>query len=195
MGQRLASDDDLMQAAAAGDPTAFSELTERHRGWVRSLMFAFVRDAEQADDLTQDAFCRAFQHLDGYEPQGHFTAWLKRIAINRAKDFLRRQKQATVVPLHECEEAPATDRRGDPLAALASGALRDDLRSAIEALPDEQRLAVVMYYFGDMSLQDIGWALQCPVGTVKSRLFYALRRVRQTLTTMWDEEGDPDNDR
>src|SRR5438445_9798234 len=167
MRHRLASDDDLMQAAAAGDPTAFSELTERHRGWVRSLMFAFVRDAEQADDLTQDAFCRAFQHLDGYEPQGHFTAWLKRIAINRAKDFLRRQKQATVVPLHECEEPPATDRRGDPLAALATGALRDDLRSAIERLPDEQRLALIMYYFGDMSLQDIGWALQCPVGTVK----------------------------
>ena len=77
----------------------------------------------------------------------------------------------------------------------ATGALRDDLRNAIERLPDEQRLALIMYYFGDMSLQDIGWALQCPVGTVKSRLFYALRRVRQTLTTMWDEEGDPDNDR
>ena len=91
-------------------------------------MIAFVHNAEQAEDLTQDAFCRAFQHVDGYDPQGHFTAWLKRIAINLAKDCLRRQKQATFVPLHEWEEAPATDRRGDPLAALATGALRDDLR-------------------------------------------------------------------
>jgi len=195
MRQRLGSDDDLMQSAAGGDTAAFSEIVNRHQGWVRSLMTAFVHNAEQADDLTQDAFCRAFQHLDGYDPQGHFTAWLKRIAINLAKDFLRRQKQATFVPLHEWEEAPATDRRGDPVAALATGALRDDLRGAIDRLPDEQRLALVMYYFGDMSLQDIAWALQCPVGTVKSRLFYALRRVRQTLMTMWDEEGDPDNDR
>jgi RNA polymerase sigma-70 factor (ECF subfamily) len=194
MRQRLTSDDDLMQAAAAGDRAAFSEIVKRHQGWVRSLMIAFVHNADQADDLTQDAFCRAFQNVEGYDPQGQFTAWLKRIAINRAKDFLRRQKQATFVPLHEWEEMPATDRRGDPIAALATGALRDDLRAAIEGLPDEQRLALVMYYFGDMSLQDIGWALKCPVGTVKSRLFYALRRVRQRLTTLWDEEGDPDND-
>src|SRR5205823_7600028 len=159
MRQRLTSDDDLMQAAAAGDAEAFSEIVKRHQGWVRSLMVAFVHHAEQAEDLTQDAFCRAFQHVGAYDPQGHFTAWLKRIAINRAKDFLRRQKQATFVPLHEWEDAPAIDRHGDPVAALASGVLRDDLRSAIERLPEEQRLAVVMYYFGDMSLQDIGWAL------------------------------------
>ena len=63
MCQRLASDDDLMQAAAAGDPEAFSEIVKRHQGWVRSLMIAFVHNAEQADDLTQDAFCRAFQHV------------------------------------------------------------------------------------------------------------------------------------
>ena len=65
MRQRLGSDDDLMRAAAGGDPAAFSEIVNRHQAWVRSLMIAFVHNAEQADDLTQDAFCRAFQHLDG----------------------------------------------------------------------------------------------------------------------------------
>jgi RNA polymerase sigma-70 factor, ECF subfamily len=190
MGQRLASDDDLMQAAADGNAAAFSELMQRHRSWVRSLMITFVRDAEQADDLTQEAFCRVFQHRDGYDAQGQFVAWLKRIAVNLAKDYLRRQKQASFVPLDEWEELPATDRRCDPLAALASGVLREDLRAAIEALPDDQRLPVVMHYFGDMSIQDIAWAMKCPVGTVKSRLFYALRRVRGTLTALWDEEGD-----
>jgi RNA polymerase sigma-70 factor, ECF subfamily len=190
MCQRLASDDNLMQAAAEGDEGAFGELMRRHQGWVRALMMTFVRDAEQADDLTQEAFCRIYQHRDGYDAQGHFTAWLKRIAANLAKDYLRKQKQATLVPLDEWEELPATDRRCDPLAALASGVLRDDLRAAIEGLPDEQRLPVVMHYFGDMSLQDIAWAMKVPVGTVKSRLFYALRRVRGTLTALWDEEGD-----
>src|SRR5438067_12146619 len=128
MCQRLASDDNLMHAAAGGDEGAFAELMRRHQGWVRALMITFVRDAEQADDLTQEAFCRVYQHRDGYDAQGHFTAWLKRIAANLAKDYLRKQKQATLVPLEEWEALPATDRRCDPLAALASGVLRDDLR-------------------------------------------------------------------
>jgi RNA polymerase sigma-70 factor (ECF subfamily) len=187
---RLASDDNLMKLAADGDQAAFGELLRRHQAWVRALMMTFVRDEAQADDLTQEAFCRVYQHRNGYDAQGHFTAWLKRIAANLAKDHLRKQKQATLVPLEEWEELPATDRRGDPLAALASGVLRDDVRAAIERLPDEQRLPVVMHYFGDMSLQDIAWAMRVPVGTVKSRLFYALRRVRGTLTALWDEEGD-----
>jgi RNA polymerase sigma-70 factor, ECF subfamily len=190
MCQRLASDDNLMQAAAEGDEAAFGELMRRHQGWVRAVMMTFVHNPEQAEDLTQEAFCRVFQHREDYDAQGHFTAWLKRIAANLAKDHLRRQKQASFVPLEEWEELPATDRRCDPMASLASGVLRDDLRAAIEALPDDQRLAVVMHYFGDMGLQDIAWAMKVPVGTVKSRLFYALRRVRGTLTALWGEEGD-----
>jgi RNA polymerase sigma-70 factor, ECF subfamily len=189
MCHRSASDDDLMQATAGGDPAAFTELVQRHRGWVRSLMIAFVRSEAPAEDLTQEAFCRAYQHADTYAARGHFVAWLKRIAVNLAKDFLRKQGRADCLPFHECEETAIADHRFDPMMALASGALRDEVRGAIQGLPDEQRLAMVMYYFGDMSLQDIAWAMKCPVGTVKSRLFYALRRVRQTLTEQW-EEGD-----
>ena len=71
-------------------------------------------------------------------------------------------------------------------------AQREELLLLLKTLADEQRLTMVMHYFGDMSLQDIAWALKCPVGTVKSRLFYALRRVRATLTARWQqEEGDP----
>src|SRR5439155_5824701 len=116
---------------------------------------------------------------DTYAARGHFVAWLKRIGVNLAKDYLRKQGHMAYVPFHECEETAIADHRFDPLMALASGALRDDLRAAIQALPDEQRLAMVMHYFGDMTLQDIAWAMKCPVGTIKSRLFYALRRVRQ----------------
>lgn len=186
MRLRLASDDDLMQAAAGGDEDAFSELMRRHQSWVRSLMYSFARDHDQAEDLTQEVFCRAYRHAESYDPQGYFVAWLKRIAVNLAKDFLRKRKQATLMPLHELDDTLLEDRRFDPAAALASEVLRDDLRGVIQTLPDEQRLALVMHYFGDMSLQDIAWAMKCPVGTVKSRLFYALRRVRQALTTKWE---------
>jgi RNA polymerase sigma-70 factor (ECF subfamily) len=77
------------------------------------------------------------------------------------------------------------------MAALTSGVMREELRAAIQRLPDEQRLPLVMHYFGDMSLPDIAWAMKCPVGTIKSRLFYGLRRVRQALAEEWqaDEGG------
>jgi RNA polymerase sigma-70 factor (ECF subfamily) len=107
---------------------------------------------------------------------------VKRIAANLAKDALRKQKQLTILSSDSLEEVATEEHRIDPMEALTLGVLRDELRSAIQSLPDEQRLALVMHYFGDMSLQDIAWAMRCPVGTVKSRLFYALRRVREALT-------------
>jgi RNA polymerase sigma-70 factor, ECF subfamily len=187
-----ASDDDLMQAAHGGEEAAFSELVRRHRSWVRWLMLAFVRDEDQAEDLTQEAFCRVYQHAGEYRPQGNFPAWMKRIAINLARDYLRRQRRATLISLSGIEDSVEDIQPFDPAEALASDVLRQELRDAIQSLPDEQRLALVMHYFGDMSLQDIAWVLKCPVGTVKSRLFYALRRVRATLTARWEnEEGDP----
>lgn len=91
------------------------------------------------------------------------------------------------------DETSYEDNHFDPAAALASEVLHKDLRAAIHALPDEQRLALVMHYFGDMSLQDIAWAMKCPVGTVKSRLFNGLRRVRKTLTEKWEKEEGGEN--
>lgn len=192
MPRTTASDDDLMRAARMGEEAAFAELVQRHRGWVRWLMLAFVGNADQAEDLTQEAFCRVYERVHDFRPEGSFPAWMKRIAINLARDYLRRQRRATMISLSGCEEALVDEQGLDPMGALESGVLREELRDAIQRLPDEQRLALVMHYFGDMSLQDIAWAQKCPVGTVKSRLFYALRRVRATLTAQWEnEEGDP----
>jgi RNA polymerase sigma-70 factor (ECF subfamily) len=190
MPRQFASDDELMQAAARGEEEAFAALVHRHRGWVQRLMRAIVQDEEQAEDLTQEAFCRVYRHLDDYEPQGSFVAWLKRIAANRAKDFLRKRRKETLVPLCEVEQTLAAGSYGDPMAALASGLVNEEVRAAIQALPDDQRLPVVMHYFGQMGVSEIAWAMKCPVGTIKSRLFYGLRRVRQTLTERmsWTEE-------
>jgi RNA polymerase sigma-70 factor, ECF subfamily len=189
MPPRAASDDELVQAAAGGDDAAFSELMRRHRQWVCVLMRAFVHDPEQAEDLAQEAFCRVYRHAGDYTAQGSFIPWLKRIAVNLAKDELRKQRKASLVSLTEIEETLVSDKQSDPMAALASGVMREELREAIQRLPDEQRLALVMHYFGDMSLPDIAWAMQCPVGTIKSRLFYGLRRVRLTLTEQSEADG------
>jgi RNA polymerase sigma-70 factor (ECF subfamily) len=187
--KRIASDDELMEAAAGGDRTAFTELVSRHRDWVRSLAFAFVRDEGHAEDLAQEAFCRVYNRLQGYVPEGKFVPWLKRVAINLSRDALRKGKRRCDAPWDDLGEDRPDPGAPDPLEALASEALNADLRAALELLPDEQRLALAMHYFGNMSLRDIAWAMKCPVGTVKSRLFNGLRRVRQTLTERWETEA------
>ena len=113
------------------------------------------------------------------------------IAINAATDFLQKERKFIAVGLEDIEKALADERWSSPVAELLRSTLREEVRTAIQSLPDDQRLVVVMKYFGDMSLQDIAWALKCPLGTVKSRLFYALRHVRQIFTGDQEQEGGP----
>src|SRR5262249_23278598 len=117
MPTRIASDDELMQAVAAGNQ-AFAELQRRHRSRVLRLIRAFVHDAQQAEDLTQEVFCRLHTHVDSYAASGQFIPWLKRLAINLAKNFLRRQRQRPLVPLDECENQRSQDERLDPMVVL-----------------------------------------------------------------------------
>jgi RNA polymerase sigma-70 factor, ECF subfamily len=182
MWQRTATDDTLMQAVSEGDEVAFSELMRRHRRQVCQLLRVFTQDREQAEDLAQEVFARVHRHAGDYTAQGRFPIWLKRITINLAKNFLK-QKRGACVPLDEGgAEEGITDNRFDPMAVLMSKGIREEVRATIEALPDEQRLTLVMRYFGDMSVKDIAWAMKCPEGTVKSRLFHGLKRIRESVT-------------
>jgi RNA polymerase sigma factor (sigma-70 family) len=185
------SDDALMQAVARNEGDAFRTLMQRHQSWVFSLLVAIVRNQQHAEDLAQEVFLRARQHAGNYTSQGEFASWLKRIAINAATDSLRKERKFIVVGLEDIEKSLADERCASPVAALLASTLREEVRTAIQSLPNDQRLVVVMRYFGDMSLQDIAWALKCPLGTVKSRLFYALRRIRQNFTPDQEHEGGP----
>jgi RNA polymerase sigma factor (sigma-70 family) len=100
-------------------------------------MRAFAHDDEQAEDLTQEAFCRVHQHAGNYAAQRNFVAWLKRIAVNLAKDFLRKQRQAPIGSLNELEETQADDNHFDPMAVLTSEMLHKDLRAAKANHPED----------------------------------------------------------
>jgi RNA polymerase sigma-70 factor (ECF subfamily) len=186
-----AADADRADRATADQ--AFTELVRRHRPRVQRLVNAYVRNTEQAEDLTQEVFCRLYQHAGSYVHQGCFVAWLRRIAMNLAKNFLRRQRQTTWVPLTELSESEERmalgygdrhtniggDRRFDPVAALESSVLKEEVRTALWTLPDEQRQALVLRYFAGLSVAEIARVSACPEGTVKSRLSYGVRRLRQ----------------
>lgn len=186
-------DDVLMQAIAKGDEKAFAELVTRHRVWLYALICAIIQDEEQAKDLTQEALARIHRAAPNYVPQGNFVAWAKRIAVNLARNYLQQRRRMTLVSLSELAEENLQDDSNPMQLFLAKG-LREEVRTAIQSLPEEQRLAVIMRYFGDMSLQDIAWALHVPEGTIKSRLFHALRRIRITLETLWSTESEANSE-
>jgi RNA polymerase sigma-70 factor (ECF subfamily) len=148
-----------------------------------------VHDDDLAEDLTQEVFCKIFRGARAYRPMGAFAPWLKQVAANLARDAIRRKQRTPETPLEEV--APGWEPAGpDWAVALESEWLRADLKAAIGELPDEQRLTLVMHFFGGMTLADIAWALQCPEGTIKSRLWYGLRRVRAALMQQWAREKD-----
>ena len=188
MGQHV-SDDALIAAVQQGDPTAFTQLVQRHWAWVCRLITAIVHDHAHAEDVAQEVFCQLYHHLDNYTPQGKFVAWLKRLTVNRARNFLRDQGRAIALGSPVPLDHAITDHVSDPQTIMTSHLLQQEVRAALQALPDEQRQVIVWHYFGGQSVQAIAAALHCPIGTVKSRLFSGRRHMRQALLTLW-AEGD-----
>jgi RNA polymerase sigma factor (sigma-70 family) len=176
------TDDELMAALASGRSEALCELIRRHRSWVLNLLRGLTGDGDQAEDLTQEVFTRVHRYAAGYSGNGTFPAWVRRIATNLAMTFLERRKRGNLVGLSELDEEIDRDERLDPMAAAMASGVRRELRDAVRGLPEAQRMAVVMRYFGDMSLQDIALAMDCAEGTVKSRIFHGLRRLRKQMT-------------
>jgi RNA polymerase sigma-70 factor (ECF subfamily) len=180
------SDDELIQAMRAGDATAFDQLQQRHWGWVYRLMMAMVKDAQQAEDLAQETFLRVYRHLSDYTAGGQFVAWLKRIAVNLAKNYLRDQRRTQRILQVEAVELDRGTSDLDPQVIFSSHLLRQEIQTALRTLNDEQQQVLLLYYFSGMSVEAIAAQLQCSVGTVKSRLFYGRRQVRQALLAIWE---------
>ena len=199
--EQRASDDELIQAIGNGDRSAFAQLVQCHRPWVWHLITAIVHDHAYAEDITQEVFYQVYQHLDGYLPQGKFVAWLKRIAVNRARNFLRDHGREIAAGAHILPAPTAGDKDLDPQVVLMSHLLRQEVRAALEALNEEQRHVLVRHYFGGQSIQAIAESLHCPAGTVKSRLFNGRRQLRQTLLALGigfdkhNQEGVHDDER
>lgn len=192
-------DDTLIQAAQNGDRAAFALLLRRHREWVFRLLHAIIQDGDRAEDLTQEVFWRVYLRLGDYIPCGKFAPYLKRVAVNAARNSLRdRRCQARrEIPIEEMVLGTEGGRLTDPAAILSSRLLQEEVRTAIETLSEEQRQVVTLYYFGGRSVESIADTLCCPVGTVKSRLFHGRRHLRRALqeTEEKNTEAQHENER
>ena len=202
----MSADRDLVRRLLVRDPgaaRAFDALHERYAVHVRRHVLRMVRDAEAAEDLTQEAFLRIWTRAEQWDERGSFKSWLLRIATNLTLNYLRSRKRRPQQPLEpilptwdvddEADLAPSwlVDRASlGPEAALELSELRGAVTKLLNALPEEKREVLWLAQGADMSIGDIAEALDIPEGTVKSRLHYARRRLAEQWEVMkgeWEE--------
>jgi RNA polymerase sigma-70 factor, ECF subfamily len=165
----------LIARAAAGDRGATRALYEAHVSRVYRLAFRMSGDADLARDLTQDVFVRVFRRLDRFRGESAFTTWLHRVAVTTCLNGLRKVRR-----LRE-REVPLLEHHHDTAARSVDLAMRQALATAIEALPDELRVVLVMHAIEGYTHAEVAEALGIAEGTSKSREFEARKRLRRAL--------------
>jgi RNA polymerase sigma-70 factor (ECF subfamily) len=158
-----------------GDAAAFETLVRRYQRVLYTVAVRLTGNAEDAQDVTQNTFIRAYERLETYDPARRFFSWIYRIAVNESLNFLRVRRPHD--PLEDTFEAVEV---GDPVERKQIG---ERVQGALMALSKEYREVVVLRYFGELSYEEIGETIGIPEKTVKSRLFSARQRLAQILAT------------
>jgi RNA polymerase sigma-70 factor (ECF subfamily) len=179
-------DRQLVERAKHGEREAFASLVRRHQDRAFNLAYQMVRNREDALDVAQEAFTRAYTSLPTFKGDATFSTWLHRIVVNLAIDSLRRRRrggEATYDDARGLPEEPEADLPAgeDPVTVLEAKQTRALLARGIEQLPPAQRAVVILREIEGMSYEEIAQAVGCNPGTVMSRLFYARRKLQQIL--------------
>ena len=185
------SDGELVERARKGDRDAFRQLVERYQRKIATLALGMLRNREDALDVVQETFTKAFQSLDRFKGDASFYTWTYRIAVNLCIDHQRREAK---MPLATLEPREGGDRGTDPVTFLVDGAEEGDpfqrtrdaeiargLSAAIAELTPEHRAVILLREVDGLSYEEISRVLDCPKGTVMSRLHYARRQLQERL--------------
>jgi RNA polymerase sigma-70 factor (ECF subfamily) len=179
-----AQDAGLMERVRRRDPAALQELYDRHAGVVYGLGLRILRDSTEAQDLVQDVFLHLWRRSDLFDAgRGAFLGWLVSLARNRAIDRVRakRTRDKTADSYGMERETDTAPRQADPNEAAYVGELRTAVARALTVLPDAQRTALELAYFGGLSHTEIAERLETPLGTVKARIRQGMIRLRDLL--------------
>lgn len=188
------TDRDLVDAARAGDADAFGVLVRRHQKRVFRLALHLLRDAAEAEDVTQDTFVRAYGALARFDGRSEPFTWMYRIAVNLSLNAIRSRKSRRKGPLPDdpriealvVDQSPVT---GDPSGTAANRQLGQALAESIDALSDTLRTTLLLVTVDGMSHADAAEVLGCPEGTIAWRIHEARRKLRQHLAARG--HGDP----
>jgi len=179
------TDEDLVARSKGGDVDSFNQLILRWERPIYALAYRVIGREEDARDVVQETFLRAFRALPGFKGQAKFSSWIYRIALNLCRDWIRRQRRTPVVQMPE--EPDAIDRiaRRDPVESIEDFVARKELSAvvaeAMAVLPEEQRTAIILKEYHGMTFQEIAELQGCPLSTVKTRLYQGLTVLRRNL--------------
>lgn len=180
---REATDAELVSRSKNADTRAFGELVTRYQKTVYRIILRMVKSPDDADDLTQDTFVRAYRGLKTFKEEFDFHPWLYRIAVNQAINFLNKRKRQAAVDL---DEVPETEvKQGpepeSPIQSASRQELLAHLEEALEQLPEEQRTVFLLRVQEGLSYEEIAQVMETPKGTVMSRLARARMALRKFL--------------
>jgi RNA polymerase sigma-70 factor (ECF subfamily) len=181
------SDFELIDRILSGNRFAFEELISRYKKSVYYLTYRMVHDHEDAADLSQETFLKAYQGLRKFKKQSNFHTWLYRITINVCINHLRKKGGRRYV---ELEKIHHSAKEADVLEKLELEELQDRVNGAVRALPEKQRAAVILRIYHGLSHQEISDILGCSVGTVKANYFHAIRNLRKSIGYHVESEGN-----
>lgn len=173
----------LLRAAQAGDTRAFRHLVETHMRPIYAIGYRMLGNHDDADDVAQETFVRAWEALDRYDPKYSVYTWLRTIATRLCLNELEKRKRRRTEGGEAFEVAAETqaDPAADPAATAAGNETRRDIATALDELPADYRAVLVLRSFDDLSYEEIAATLDIPIGTVMSRLSRARARLRTAL--------------
>lgn len=186
----------LVERAQHGDKHAFELLVAKYQRKLARLLSRFIRDAAEVEDVSQEAFIKAYRALPSFRGESAFYTWLYRIGINTAKNYLVAQgRRAPTVTVYDNEEAEGFEG-GDELRdvntpenALMSKQIAETVNSAVEALPEELRAAITLREIEGLSYEDIAQVMNCPIGTVRSRIFRAREAISARIKPLLENQS------
>lgn len=177
------SDEELVTKFLQGEQDAFRELVERYQTLLVNYTFRFTGSRESAEEIIQETFMAVFQNLSKFKLDLSFRAWIYAIATNRAINSRRRR--TTVCDDGKLENV--ADREGSPFQRASEQERANAVQKALALLPERQRAVFILRFYQRLSYEEIAVAVGCPIGTVKSRMCYALKKMRGILWTHRDE--------
>ena len=184
------TDKELVKRVQKGDKGAFDLLVLKYEHKIVNLVMRYVRDPELALDISQEAFIKAYRALPRFRGESAFYTWLYRIAVNTAKNYLAAQRRRPAdieLDLQEPEQygLHAKLKETDTPEGIALGLeLQETLERAIQALPEDLRMAIILRELDGMSYEEIAQTMDCPVGTVRSRIFRARDAIGKKVGTL-----------
>jgi RNA polymerase sigma-70 factor (ECF subfamily) len=179
------SDEELVARSIGGDIDSFNQLILRWERPIFALAYRVIGREEDARDVCQETFLRAFRALPGFKGQAKFSSWLYRIALNLCRDWIRRQRRAPVMQPPEGVELVDLVSEHGPTESIEQLVARQELSAIVEQamtlLPEEQRTAIILKEYHGMTFQEIADLQGCPLSTVKTRLYQGLAVLRRNL--------------